>query len=479
MNAWVSALTVAVAAVLTACVHVPKRQTAPALRTAAPLDAASDPTGDWPERSWWHRYQDPVLDELIESALAGAPTIASAQARLDSARANVRQVGLASGVRFDAEATSTYQRLSDNGLFSPAFLGFHWYLQTDLGLRARYTLDLWGKQRRAVQSAVDRVRANRIEAQASGLNLAGLLAQSYFGWQADQARLALSEQRLANLGKLQQITELRRDAGLAREDDVHVVQLLQSAARSDRLALQQSSELRRVLLAALAGVAPSALPELTPRPLPDLPATLPADLSLDLLARRPDIDAAYWRVQSAVHNLDAVRAGYYPDLSLNALLGVSSLDIGRLLRAESAVPAIGGAIHLPFFDLRQLEADRTSGETQLAEAVAAYDSAVVDAARDVGQAALLRQRLEAQSAEHAQQVQLLVEQQQRVGQRVQRGLQDARSALEVQRQWLDSQDTQLQLIAAALSADIDLTRALGGGYQADKDPARTTGAENP
>lgn len=456
----------AVLALLAACVHLPKHPEAATLRSIAPLDAGAGPTGAWPDQAWWHRYQDPALDDLVERALASAPTIASAQARFDSARANVRQVGLASGVRFDAEASSTYQRLSDNGLFPPELLGFHWYTQTDLGLRARYTLDLWGKQRLSVRSATEHARANRIEAQASGLNLAGLVAQSYFGWQADQARLALCEQRLANLNQLQTILESRRAAGLAREDELHSVRLLLSAARSERLELQQSSDLRRVLLAALLGVAPTALPPLTPRPLPAVPDTLPANLSVDLLARRPDIDAAYWRVQSAVHNLDAVQAGYYPDLSLNALLGVSSLDIGKLLRAQSAVPAIGAAIHLPFFDLEQLEANRATGQTQLAEAIAAYDNAVVDAARDASQAALLRERLKAQSAEHATQLQLLLEQRGRVAQRVEHGLADARSALEAQRQWLDSQDTQLQLIASTVAADIDLTRALGGGYQA-------------
>ncbi|MFT3904729.1 MAG: efflux transporter outer membrane subunit [Steroidobacteraceae bacterium] len=452
---------------VSACGAIPPRQAQPELRSSVPLDGLQlgATTGSWPARSWWQRYEDPTLSELIERALANAPTLAGAQARFDTARANVRQVGLASGVHFDAEASSTYQRLSDNGLFPPEFLGFHWYDQTDLGLRARYTFDWWGKQRLTLQSANDQAQANRIETAATGLNLAGLVAQAYFGWQSDQARLALANQRLANLQRLQSLIEARQQAGLAREDELQQAQLLASGAREQKLALEQSAELRRVVLAALLGCAPAQLPTLSAKPLPTLDATLPGNLSLDLVARRPDIAAAYWRVQSAVHNLDAIRAGYYPDISISALAGVSSLEIGKLLRTDSGVPAIGAAIHLPMFDMGQLKADRATGQARLAEALAAYNSAVFDAARDVGQSTLLRQRLQAQSAEHARQLELLVQQRQRVDARLDSGLSDARAALEVERQWLDSEDAQTELLASTLAADIDLTRALGGGYQ--------------
>jgi len=87
--------------------------------------------------------------------------LATAHARYDSARQSVRIAGAASGARVDANADMERQRLSDNGLISPSLLGFAWYNQADLGLQASYTFDWWGKQRDAVESAVDAmVRCN-------------------------------------------------------------------------------------------------------------------------------------------------------------------------------------------------------------------------------------------------------------------------------------------------------------------------------
>ena len=72
--------------------------------------------------------------------------------------------------------------MSDNGLIPPQLLGFHWYNQADLGLQASYTFDWWGKQRDAVEAAVDQAHAAQADRSAAALVLASSIADTYFGW---------------------------------------------------------------------------------------------------------------------------------------------------------------------------------------------------------------------------------------------------------------------------------------------------------
>src|SRR5580698_7039823 len=173
----------AIALFCTACAGLPPKQKPVQLPAAAPLEGLEAAAGgDWPAREWWKRYQDPTLDQLIELAGATSPSLATARARYDSARQSVRIAGAASGARIDASADIDRQRLSDNGLFPPELLGFHWYNQSDLGLQASYTFDWWGKQKDAVDAAVDQAHAAQADRTAAALMLASSVADAYFGW---------------------------------------------------------------------------------------------------------------------------------------------------------------------------------------------------------------------------------------------------------------------------------------------------------
>ncbi len=130
--------------VLAACAAPPRLQ--PALRGDAPLalQGAALPAAAWPASRWWQRYDDPVLAGLVERALAGAPRIAAASARLATAREQVRLAGAAQGAQVQLNAQFDRLRLSENGLLPTEFLGFSWYNQADLGLAVSYQLDWWG-----------------------------------------------------------------------------------------------------------------------------------------------------------------------------------------------------------------------------------------------------------------------------------------------------------------------------------------------
>jgi outer membrane protein, multidrug efflux system len=473
MKSWRSAAPV-MALICVGCAGLPPKQKPVQLPNAAPLDGLEAAAGgDWPAREWWKRYQDPTLDRLVDLAVASSPTLATAHARYDSARQSVRIAGAASGVRVDASAAVERQRLSDNGLIPPQLLGFTWYNQADLGLQGSYTFDWWGKQRDAVEAAMDQAHAAQADRSAAALMLASSVADSYFGWQADQNRLALARERAGVVEHEGAITAARVKADVDAPENTNRSDLALAAAREQIAALEGSATLRVVALAALVGRSMTELPPLQAKPLPALSGNLPDEVRIDLISRRADITASRWRVEAAERNLDSARAEFLPDVTINALLGLSSIDIGKLIEYGSRVPQASAAIHLPLFDAGRLKARYGATRAAINSAVASYQETLVGAARDVAMQASTRAQIAAQRTQRLIEVDAARQLQSRAAARVRQGITDSRSELTATESWIEQRDALLQLDAAALSADIALQRALGGGYESPQKLANT------
>jgi outer membrane protein, multidrug efflux system len=457
-----------------ACAGLPAKQKPVQLPSAAPLDGLeAGGVGGWPARDWWKRYQDSTLDQLIELATASSPTLATAHARYDSARQSVRIAGAASGARVDAVADIDRQRLSDNGLFPPQLLGFTWYNQSDLGLQASYTFDWWGKQRDAVESAMDQAHAAQADRSAAALMLASSIADAYFGWQADQSRIALARERANVVEREGAIAGARVKADLDSADTTRRSGLDLAAAREQIAALEGSAKLRVVAIAALVGRSVLELPALQAKPLPAFPASLPDNVKIDLISRRADITASRWRVEAAERNAESARAEFFPDVTINALLGLSSIDVGRLLEYGSRVPQASAAIHLPIFDAGRLKARYGAAQAAIDSAVATYQDTLVSAARDVATQASTRAQILAERAQRTLQVDAASQLRDSASARVRQGITDSRTELNATESWIEQRDALLQLDAAALSADVALQRALGGGYESPQEIANS------
>src|SRR6266404_4933444 len=457
MRGWRSAATLS-ALFCVACAGLPSKQKAVQLPAAAPLDGLDIAGGgDWPAKEWWKRYQDSTLDRLIELGLASSPTLATAHARYDSARQSVRIAGAESGVRIDANADAARQRLSDNGMFPPRLLGFTWYNQFDLGLQASYTFDWWGKQRDAIEAAMDQAHAA----------------------QADHSRLALARERAGVVEQEGAIAVARVKADLDAAENTDRSDLALGLAREQIAALEGSAKLRVVALAALAGRSIAELPPLQAKPLPELSGNLPDDVKIDLISRRADITASRWRVEAAEKNRDSARAEFFPDVTINALLGLSSINAGKLLEYGSRVPQATAAVHLPIFDAGRLEARYGATQAAIDSAVATYHDTVISAARDVATQASTRAQIAAQRTQRAIEVDAARQLQHGAAARVTQGITDARTELTAAESWMEQRDALLQLDSAALSADIALQRALGGGYESPQKLANTHPTDTP
>lgn len=460
-----SLLVAVAAALLAGCAAAPPRLPPPALDARAPLPAGiGDAQAAWPAADWWTRYRDPTLDALMARALDTAPSLAQAQARVAQARAAIAAQAAAGNAYVGASADLQRQRISEHGLFPVQFLGFTWYSQADLGVQLQYDVDWWGKHRAQVAAATDQARAAAAEADAARLALTAAVAQTYFGWQADQARLDLAAQAIAAQQRLLALARARAERGIDGSDAVHAAESALAAAERARTALTASAEGRRIALAALLGIAADALPPLQARPLPPATAGLPAEASLALVARRPDVAASRWRVEAASQDVAAARAAFFPDLSLKALLGLSSIDLGKLLTAGSRVALLQPALSLPLFDGGRLRAGYGLSRAQLDAAIADYHASVVQAARDVQQQALTLAQLGAEAQQQAAALDAARALQANADARARAGLGDDRSRAQAALARLQAEDAAQVLAAARLAADIALIQSLGGGY---------------
>ncbi|MGA8276985.1 MAG: efflux transporter outer membrane subunit [Rhodanobacteraceae bacterium] len=471
--------------VLGACAMAPDKLPPPSLDRHAPLAGVPvDNAARWPAADWWKHYKDPQLDDLEARALREAPSLTSARSRFRVAVQRVKQARTEGGATLDANAQAQRQRLSENGFIPTQFLGFTWYNQGDLGLQFSYDFDFWGRRRAAIEAAISQARAAQAESNAAALLLTTAVADTYFAWQGDRTRLALARSAVEAQRRNRAIVAARTKQGIENPDDLSKADEALSQARELVLATKGSAQVRLVAVAALLGVAPADLPDLDTRPLPKIDSGLPADAGLDLVARRPDIAASRWRVEAAVQNVEQSRAAFFPDINLKAMAGFSSIDLGKLLAPGSRVLQFAPAMHLPLFDTGSLHARYGIDRARLDNAIADYNAAVVDAARDAATQSLKLTLAMQRADEQAMQVTATRQQRDFAAARVHVGVSDRRALIAADMQLLRQRDAAAVLAAQRAAADIALIKALGGGYRtspsskASATPART-GSQSP
>jgi multidrug efflux system outer membrane protein len=461
---------------LAGCAHVPpdsskavppdfaRAQHAPEIRLAR--DA-------WPTAQWWLDYHDPQLDQLVELALKDSPTLAAAQARVLGAQAALGAERAAGGVQLGLDAGLIRQRYSGNGLF-PAPIGGAFYNDASVKVQASYDFDWWGKHRSLVAAALGEVNARQAEASQARQTLAAALAQSYFRLQLLWARLDNTNALAALQRELIADRKARIAHGLANADEQRTAELDLGTitGQAARLATQAGRE--REALRALAGAGSGALGQLAHHAPVAPVAALPRQLGLELLARRPDLQAARWRVEAALGRVAASQAAFYPDLNLVGAFGLDAVSIGRLLRPGSRTLLAGAVLELPLFDSGRLDAQLGAARAERDAMIADYNQSVLDAVRDVAAEGVTLQGIEQQTRAHAATSAATTALLGSASARFQRGLADRSALLQAKLAVLRQQDGDLQLQDAALQTQVALVKALGGGYRAE--PVRTAAA---
>lgn len=458
--------------VLTACASGPDYK-APDIPSSAkgPFVMAHAPTVSTdalPNDRWWMMYDDPVLDRLIDEALRANTDVRLAVARLDGARAGLREAKADRLPSTDVGISASRQRLA-------AVQTIPGYAQdnttVDAGLSVAYEVDLFGRVRRGVQAARGDYGAAEADLDTVRVAVVADTTRAYVDAASAARRLAVAERVVSLLGRTLDVTQARRKAGLTTALDVARMTALRDQRRADIPPLVAARQAALLRLAVLTGRTPGDLPAdagaRTGAPTLDTP--IPVGDGMRLLQRRPDVRAAERRLAAATARIGVAMADLYPKVSFGASVGSTAYGLGDDFGKGAFRWMLGPLLSWSFPDQAHVRAriDRSKAETR--EALARYDGTVLQAlgetetalsnyARELDRRDALRvARDEAERAVN------IVRARQREGQV------DTLSLLDAERTFADAQAGLAEAEASVADRQVDLFRALGGGWSSSVD----------
>ena len=450
----------------TSCAAVPdlgpKPVPAAASTYASARSLAAVPAA-WPAEGWWKAYHDPQLERLVGEGLAGSPDLAAALARFHSAQGLAQQAGAALLPSVDATTSIDYSKQSEN-LASRGETG--WHALGTSGLSLNLDLDLFGKNRAALRAAKKDAEASRYEVDESRLLITTGIASTYADLAALYAQRDNLEAALDIRTKTLKFVRARYDAGVETIDAVRQAEARVPQTRGDIAATDEAIINNKHALAALVGAGPDRGLAID-RPKVALEAQgIPADASINLIGRRADIAAARTRVEAAADRIKEARAAFYPDVNIGALAGFSALGLGNLFKGGSDFASVSPAVTLPLFHGGALQGQYRGRRGQYDEAVATYDGQVIAALRETADAVTSKQQLSERIGQSRAALSAYEDALRVAEGRYQQGLTDYLSVLVAQESVVNQRLAVAQLESRAFTLDVQLVRALGGGFAA-------------
>jgi NodT family efflux transporter outer membrane factor (OMF) lipoprotein len=442
---------------------------------AAPLPdlpaawASAEPGGvghATPLASWWNRFDDPLLGQLVKQALQANTSVLGAQAALRQARAlrDVAAAGLGPNLGSSASAQhGTSGGHSTGNLFR-------------LGLDASWELDIFGGKQAALDVSEATARASAASLADVQVSIAAETGLSYITLRNAQARLAIASDNLAGQLETLQLTDWRVQAGLLSSLEGEQARASAEQTRAALPALQTSVEQARHALAVLTGQPPAALATTlaAASPVPQAAGDLALSMPAATLRQRPDVRAAEYAVSAAAARVSQAEAARLPSFNLGGSVGLSALTLGALTNSASLATSLLASVSLPLFDGGAARAQVRAQEAALAQTQLSYRATVLTALKDVEDALVAlrgdrervaRLRLAAEAATNANGL---------ARQRYSSGLVDFQTVLDTQRTQLSAQDN-LASAGADISADhVRLYKALGGGWTPDATDTAST-----
>ena len=460
-----------VAALAGGCAVGPDYHGAPAVPAAgAGWPLAAGAAGGTPADRWWEELGDPELTRLIARALADNPDLASAEARVQQARAAARISGAAFYPSLTAAGDVSRDKLSRNGEnlalipFTPPATEFTDYR---VGLDASWEIDLAGKTRREVQAAVARLGSSEAARDDARAVVAAGVADAYVDYRDGTLRLRPARDAADAAREMARLTALQQQAGVASDSDRDRAEADAQSAAAAVAPLESAQQSALFQLASLVGTPVEELrTELaSATPLPAPPAAAPTGIPADILRRRPDILRAERELAAATAEVGSAVADQYPRLTLIGDGGWDSVHAGTLTAAASRYWNLSPQLTLPLFAGGRLHAAVEAADAARSAALASYRGTVLKALAD-SESALVRIASEQQrSRSLASASERLQEAAGREARRFAAGDASRIDALTARRA-ADAALDELLVSQALLVEDyVALSKALGAGWQ--------------
>ncbi len=472
-----TAVSIISALVLTACTVgpdfvAPQAKVPEAWTTHTSAAAVSHPQDTPVDSQWWSLFGDAQLTSLVQRALANNLDIQVAASRLLQSRWERRIVGSAGLPSVGTGAS--YTRAGASGAAAPAggaeaagadpSVPFNLYQS---GFDASWELDLWGRNRRAVESADATIVATDEMRHGVIVAVVTETAQDYVQLRAVQSTMATVRQSLEIAQQSLALTQRRRAEGVATTLEVSEAAALAGSIESQLPTLEEQQGHLINALSMLVAQPPGTLAaELNiARPVPPVPAQIPVGVPSELAQRRPDIRQAEARLHASTANIGMANADFYPHITLSGSVGLQSLSFANLGTWAARQFAVGPTMSLPIFEGGRLKGTLRLREAQQQEAALLYQKTVLNAWREIDDALIAydtqqrRRKSLSATVEHSEAA---------YGAALSRYKAGANTFLDVlvvQRSLLEAKTALVQSNAEVSLTAVHLYKALGGGWE--------------
>jgi NodT family efflux transporter outer membrane factor (OMF) lipoprotein len=461
---------------LAACARVPQLGALPSARAASSLESSkafAAPSVSFPVDRWWEAFGDPQLSALINEAMVGAPSLASASARLRASAAVAKQTASSTLPIVSLDAGISGEKLTRNQSFPSQFVPEGVLDSGRIVATLNFDPDIWGKNRAALAAATSENLAARVDVAQVRLMLAVSIMDAYAALAQRFAEHDVASSALRIRLATAALTHQRVTQGLDTHAELKSSESRVSSARAELGALDEAISLTRNQIAALVGAGPDrGLGIGSPKLANISPWGLPQNLALNLIGRRPDLVAARLRTEAAAARIKVARADFYPNINLSALVGIQSVGLGQLFEGDSTVARFGPAISLPLFDGSRRAGRYEQVRAQYDQDVSHYDATLIDALRQVADAVVAKRQIGARIANAQAALNAAEDARQITALRYRNGLANQLQLLAAEDATVSLRRVVIGLDAHNIELTIALIAALGGGFEEQQGPAR-------
>jgi len=415
---------------------------------------------------WWKTFDDPILNRLIERAIAGNRDVRTAAALLREARALYSQENfdliptVTAGAGYTRQMEST--ALLPNATRDQRTFGF-W----SAGFDAFWEVDLFGRIRRSTEAAFAEVGASEASRRDVLVTLLSEVARNYFEYRGSRFQLEVAKRNAQNQEESLKFVTARFDGGRGTELDVSRARAELQSTRALIPPIETEAQRARNRLAVLLGEQPArfTLDAPPPAPLDKLPAMVAVGKPEDLLRRRPDIRRVERELAAATARIGVATADLFPRLTFTGTFGPQAQTVPALFHAGSAAYSFGPNLTWAALDLGRVAARIRAADARADAELSRYEQTVLLALEETENALVLvgrtRERRDALVAAVAasEQAAILAEA------RYQGGATDYLTSLDAQRTVLSFQLQLSESQTRTVTALIALYKALGGGWE--------------
>ncbi|WP_018969605.1 efflux transporter outer membrane subunit [Rubritalea marina] len=398
-------------------------------------------------------FSDAALNQHIADALRHNPELRLSAARLEEAGFNTRSAKAGLSPQLNANVGGGPSRSNPTGL---AAINSESYTAS---LDAQWEIDVWGRIRSGIDASSSDQAAIAADLAAARQSIAAQTAQAYFQLLRASTLLQLSEERLVSFQNTLNHVNRRFEAGTANLGSLDLARTDLESTRSQVAQLKDERDQAARSLAILTGKYPSNRSKATRWP--TLKRSVPANIPSTVMMQRPDIDAAYQRIRAADSRVNVAHKDLYPSFSLTAGYGRQSSILEDLARSNFNAWSIVGNVSAPLIDGGRRRAELGAANARAKQALATYQSTVLNAFQEVenalGSESYLRQQFSATSnalkaAERAEA---------RGMRSYDSGLINILDLLEVQRRTFNTEEALINLKALRYQNRVSLALALG------------------